>query len=213
MRKFLKYELDRYLRGRGAERKKEVPLERVENQPYIHYSKGGMVMYALQDAIGEDKVNQALKALRDRVAYQEPPYAISTDFVDELRKVVPADRAYLVHDLFEAITLYENRALSATYRPVGKGKYEVTLKVKAKKVQADETGNEHEVPLNDWIDVGLLDDQGRVAYREKRRITQPETELKLTVSWIPAKAGIDPLSLLIDRQPDDNVVKVERTSS
>ena len=56
MRRFLKYELDRYLLGRGTEQKKELPLSRVENQPYIHYRKGSLAMYALQDYIGEDAV-------------------------------------------------------------------------------------------------------------------------------------------------------------
>ncbi len=41
IRKFLKYELDRYLRARGGEVLEELPLMRVENQPYIHYQKGG----------------------------------------------------------------------------------------------------------------------------------------------------------------------------
>ncbi|HSE12987.1 MAG TPA: hypothetical protein VLB69_10165, partial [Rudaea sp.] len=40
MRKFLKYELDRYLRGRAGEVVEEMPLALVENQPYIHYRKG-----------------------------------------------------------------------------------------------------------------------------------------------------------------------------
>ena len=43
IRKFLKYELDTYLRGRGGETIEELPLERVENQPYIHYQKGSLV--------------------------------------------------------------------------------------------------------------------------------------------------------------------------
>ena len=46
MRRFLKYELDRYLRGRGGELIEELPLMRVENQPYIHYRKGSLVFYA-----------------------------------------------------------------------------------------------------------------------------------------------------------------------
>ncbi len=58
MRRFLKYEMDRYLNGRSAERKKELPLERVENQGYIHYSKASVVFYALQDYVGEDKVSK-----------------------------------------------------------------------------------------------------------------------------------------------------------
>jgi len=60
MKRFLSYELDRYLMGRAAERKKEMPLALVENQPYIHYQKGSLVMYALQDYIGESTANQAL---------------------------------------------------------------------------------------------------------------------------------------------------------
>ena len=49
IRRFLKYELDNYLRSRQAEVVAEVPLERVEIQPYIHYRKGAVVMYLLQE--------------------------------------------------------------------------------------------------------------------------------------------------------------------
>ena len=45
MRKFLKYEMDNYLRSRGTERLKERPLLTVEaNQGYIHYRKGSVVL-------------------------------------------------------------------------------------------------------------------------------------------------------------------------
>ena len=60
MKKFLRFELDRYLRGRAQERNEEEPAVRVDpNQGYIHYNKGALVMYALQDYIGEDRVNEA----------------------------------------------------------------------------------------------------------------------------------------------------------
>ena len=45
MKKFLKYEMDDYLRDRGSERLKELPLMKVENQGYVHYNKGSLVMY------------------------------------------------------------------------------------------------------------------------------------------------------------------------
>lgn len=38
------YELDNYLRSRGGEVLEELPLNRVENQGYIHYRKGSVVM-------------------------------------------------------------------------------------------------------------------------------------------------------------------------
>ena len=37
-----------------------MPLLLVENQPYIHYNKGSMALYALRDLIGEDSINLAL---------------------------------------------------------------------------------------------------------------------------------------------------------
>ncbi len=43
LERYLKYELDVYLRGRTTERKKEQPLEFVEGQGYIHYNKASLV--------------------------------------------------------------------------------------------------------------------------------------------------------------------------
>ncbi|MGL6043234.1 MAG: ABC transporter permease/M1 family aminopeptidase, partial [Sandaracinobacteroides sp.] len=60
IRRFLKYELDSYLRSRGGEVIEELPLNRVENQGYIHYRKGSLVMYLLADRLGEDRVNAML---------------------------------------------------------------------------------------------------------------------------------------------------------
>ena len=49
MREFLKYNHNRYLSGRSQEVDKEVPLYKVENQPHIHYGKGSLILFALQD--------------------------------------------------------------------------------------------------------------------------------------------------------------------
>src|SRR5437660_4952666 len=104
MKRFLKYELDMYLVGRGTERKKEQALYRNENQPYIHYRKGSIAMYALQDAIGEENVNRALASYIKKVAYQEPPYTTSRDLLAEFRAVTPPEFQYFITDLFETIT-------------------------------------------------------------------------------------------------------------
>ena len=85
MRKFLKFELDSYLRSRGGDILEEQPLERVENQPYIHYRKGSLVMYRLQDEIGEDAVNRALRHLLHDYAFKGPPYPTSAELVKDIR--------------------------------------------------------------------------------------------------------------------------------
>ena len=114
----------------------------------------------------------------------------------------------MIDDLFERIVLYDNRALSATMKPLAGGRFEVTLKVLAKKLVADAQGKEQEVALDDIVDVGVLDDAGEPLVLERRRITQAENTFTLIVDRQPAKAGIDPLNKLIDRQPKDNTVAV-----
>ncbi len=218
MKKFLKYEMDRYLRGRGGETQREMPLMQVENQPYIHYRKGSVIMYALKEFIGEEALNGALKALVDSTAYREPPYPTTLTLMGLLEEVTPDSLQYLLTDMFEEITLYSNRTLEANYKPLDNGKYEVTFKTESKKFKADSAGLETPVQhLNDWVDIGIYGeapkgkDQGKLIYQERVKINQEENTFTIKVDEKPAKAGIDPNHLLIDRVPDDNVKKVDKT--
>jgi hypothetical protein len=211
MKKFLRYQLDGYLRGRAQERDEEKPLLRVEPlQGYIHYNKGGQVMYALADYIGEDRVSQALATLVKEWAFKGPPYPTALDLENELKKVTPPEFQYLYEDWFETITLFDNRAVSASYSQLPDGKYQVRISVEAKKYRADGKGQEHLIPLHDQIDIGVLDADGKFLYLEKHKIEQEHQEFTVTVDKAPAKAGIDPLIKLIDRNPDDNVIDVKK---
>jgi aminopeptidase N len=208
MKRFLKYELDSYLVGRATERKAEEPLYRNENQPYIHYRKGSLAMYALQDAIGEEAVNRALASLLRKWAFHGPPYPTSRDLLAEFRAVTPPQYQYLIADLFETITLYENRAVSATWQRRGDSRYEVKLTVEAKKLRADENGAQREVPMDDWIDIGVLGKDEKPLFLEKRRVAAGRSTYTLEVAEPPLRAGIDPIVKLVDRRPDDNTVAV-----
>jgi ABC-2 type transport system permease protein len=210
MKKFLSFQLDGYLRGRAQERNEERPLYRVEpNQGYIHYNKGGLVMYALQDYIGEAAVSKALAAFTKDYAFQSAPYPTSLDLIGYLKKVTPPEFLYLYDDFFENITIYDNRAVSAAYTKMPDGKFEVHLVVEAKKYRADGKGQEHQIPVNDYVDIGVLDGDGRYLYLQRQKIDKENAEFTMSVEKLPAQAGIDPLIKLIDRNPDDNVIKVE----
>ena len=210
MKRFLRYELDRYLHGRGAARRAEMPLVRVENQTYVHYAKGSLAMYALQDYIGEDAVDAALAKLLAKHRFQPPPYPDARELVADLRAATPPEYPHLIEDLFETITLYENRATHASSTHRADGKYDVVIDVRAKKLRATELGGETEVPIDDFIDVGVVDKDGKVLALERKKIDAPESRFTLTVDAEPAKAGIDPLNKLIDRMPDDNLTRVEK---
>jgi aminopeptidase N len=211
MRRFLKYELDSYLRGRGGELVEELPLYLVENQPYVHYRKGSVVMYALRDAIGEAAVNRALRRLIAAEAFQGPPFPTTRDLLAAIRAETPPAQQSLVTDLFERITLFENRAVAAEAHRRADGKWVVDLTLVAGKLYADGAGRETPAPLDAWIDVGVFgpkpEQEGRpepVLYLRKHRFASGETRLRVVVDGEPAEAGIDPLNKLVDRNSEDN---------
>jgi len=210
MREFLKYNHDRYLRGRSQEVDKEVPLYKVENQGHIHYGKGSLILFALQDYIGEEKVNMAMKNYLDEYKYLDSPYSTSLDFLKHLEPQVPDSLKHLIADWFKEITLYDNRMKEATYKKLENGKYKLTTKIVSVKMHADTMGNETQVDINDWIDIGVLDkDEESLIHIERVKIDQPEMTFTFSLDTIPAKAAIDPRRLLIDRVYDDNVKVVD----
>jgi aminopeptidase N len=217
MPKFLKYELDRYLGARSGEAIEELPLLLVENQQYIHYNKASLVFYALAEYIGEDALNQALSDYIAEVGFQDPPYTVSHDLYEHLKRATPDRYRYLLEDMFERITLYDNRALSATLRERDDGKFDVDLELQISKLYADGKGVETPAEtFDDWIEVGVYVERERDGetideplYLELHRFDGSETELTFTVDERPTKAGIDPRNLLIDRAPRDNTRSVE----
>ena len=209
MRRFLRYDLDRYLRGRALENAKELPLAQNEDQGYIHYRKGGLAMYLLQDVLGEDKVNAVLHDLLVQHAFHAAPYPGVQVLTDALRRIAPPQHAYLVDDLFESIVLYENRATTAMARKRADGKYSVTLAASASKMRAGELGEEQDAPLRDVIEFGVDDKDGKPLLRERRIVGSRDVTVMLVVDGVPARAGIDPDNKLIDRKPSDNMIDVE----
>lgn len=217
MHRFLRHELDTYLRGRGGEVRHEPPLALVQREPYVWYQKGGQIMYTLADYIGEDKVNLALHNFLTEYRYanatntQTAPYPDSRQFVAALRAQTQPELQYLIDDGFESIVLYDNKAVSATATPTADHKYKVILTVQARKVKADGNGNESPMPLNDYIEIGVFKgpkDEEQPLYLQKKRLTQEQNTFEIIVDEKPTRAGIDPYNKLIDRIADDNMIDV-----
>ncbi len=215
MRKFLKYELDRYLAMRATERVKEMPLALNENQQYIHYNKASVVFYALKDYVGEAAVNAVLAAFLKDKAFQSPPYTTSYELLAMLRAGTDAKWAGLIEDMFDKITFFDNRVTQATAKKRADGKYEVTLAVHAEKKYTDGVGKESEGKVDIPIDIGVFaraadgkEANEKVLYLEKREIKDGDSTLTLVVDGEPYEAGIDPYNKLVDRNSNDNRKKV-----
>ena len=212
VRTYLKHDLDSYLKGRRSELRGEQTLARVTRQGYVWYAKGSLVMYALKDYFGEERLNAVLRAFLDKTKFQDTHPTVD-DFINDLRAAMPNDLKELVTDFFETITLFDNRAVSATWRETPDHRYAVTLKVLSAKLRADDKGNEKEIPIDDLVDIGVFAGKGKdekALFLEKRRVTRRESTFEVIVDQQPTRAGIDPYNKLIDRVSDDNVVAVKK---
>ncbi|MEN9628729.1 MAG: hypothetical protein RJA10_1956, partial [Pseudomonadota bacterium] len=218
IRKFLKYELDRYLRARGGELIEELPLARVENQPYIHYQKGTLAMYWLREVVGTQVVNRALQRLIELHAFRSAPYPSSTDFLRLLREEAGPQHDKLISDLFERITLVDARATAARAVKRPDGRWDLTLEIEARKLVADGKGKEAEEPLDEPFDIGVFTaEPGKPGFKpasvlhfQRHPVKTGRQVLQLVVDQAPRWAGVDPYNKRIDRNSDDNLREVER---
>jgi aminopeptidase N len=216
MRRFLKYELDRYLSGRGGELIEELPLMRVEDQNYIHYRKGSLIFYRLREEIGEDNLNRALAAfIRDK-AFQQAPFTTTLELLDYIRAQTPPDKQKLLEELFAKIVLYDTKIVAASAKPRADGKFDVRIEYETQKQESDGLGKETALPLDDWMQVGVFARQAgegehteRPLYLQPQHITQGKGTIAVVVDTAPFEVGLDPYNKLIDRNPDDNRKRVE----
>jgi ABC-2 type transport system permease protein len=218
MKKFLKYEMDKYLMGRTLEGKGELPLMLTENQQYIHYNKGSVVMYALRDLLGEDTLNAAISAYLNKTKFSGPIYSNSEEFVAYIRQATPDSLQYLITDLFEKITLYENYVKKLDYKQLPDKTYKVTLTVGSAKFYSDSIGKQKAATVNDYMDVGVFASKtvnGKETEKQlvlqRIKMDKPEKTFEFIVQEKPVSAGIDPYHKLIDRTPKNNTYKFGQT--
>jgi len=174
-----------------------------------------VVMYLLQDRLGEDRVNRMLAGLLDKYRFKSQPYPRSTELVNGFLSLArtPAERE-LVLDLLDRITVYDLKTQSAAVRKLPDGNFETLLTVEGSKAHVDGKGVEKPAALADDIDIGLFDQRpGLGAFAAKDVISMERMPVKSGTQQIrvvskrkPAFAGVDPYNKYIDRNSDDNVV-------
>jgi ABC-2 type transport system permease protein len=229
MRKFLTYELDAYLRGRGQEFLQEMPLMRAENQSYIHYRKGSIVMMAIADRIGYDAFNQALKGMLETFTPSYERFATTTDLVKAIKAVSSQEHYDFIDQQFSQITIYDLELQSAKItdseasaeNSINGSAQTIALKIQTKQFMADGSGNETRGEFSDKVDIVVFSDDPnsakediQILYRQKHMLSDGENLLEITLSDANATTlehayvGVDPFIRYIDRNSADNIVKL-----
>jgi ABC-2 type transport system permease protein len=194
--------------------RQSVPLLRALD-PYAGYRKGPFALFAMREYMGEERVNLAFRRVMEPHRTASLPGATSMDLYRELQAVTPDSLRPLLHDLFAANTFWELGTERATARQTAAGTWQVTLRIKARKVTVDPAGTETEVPMDEWIPIGVFAptgqgaDFGETLYLRSHRIRSGAQTITVTVPKKPSDAGIDPYLILIDTERFDNVEEVE----
>jgi ABC-2 type transport system permease protein len=87
------------------------------------------------------------------------------------------------------------------------GKYKVSLRFEGVKHRCDESGKETPAPFRNEVEFVVFGQRGEILYRSRRPVAAGPQTLDFIVDRLPVWAGIDPFHLLIDRNPDDNIVE------
>jgi ABC-type transport system involved in multi-copper enzyme maturation permease subunit len=195
--------------------RQSVPLLRAMD-PYAAYRKGPAALFAMREYMGEDRVNLGWRRFLAKHRSGAAPPATSMDLYRELQAVTPDSLRYLLRDLFEENTFWELETERATAKQAAGGAWQVTIRIEARKVTVAPTGVETEVPMDEWIPIGVFapSDQegpefGETLYLRSHRIRSGQQTITVTVPKKPSDAGIDPYLLLIDLERFDNVEEVQ----
>ncbi|BAU54330.1 ABC transporter permease/M1 family aminopeptidase [Mucilaginibacter gotjawali] len=205
-----------YLFVRRRLEEPEHPLIR-SNTWFEWGGKAAVALYGLRDMIGEDSINAALREFKNAYAFKsKPPFAGSNNLYAYLQKHTPDSLKYFLEDTWQKITLYDNKLLDVKAVPTGKNnEYKVTLNTEVAKVYIDSKGND--VPalkMNDYITIGIFaadskNKEGRTQVHplclKRYKLAHGRHAFTLIVKGKPVRAGIDPYSKLIDRNPNDNM--------
>lgn len=204
---FLKQQRKRYLKGRATATVKEPPLSRAAEQQYIFYGKGAMAFNAMRHYLGVQELNKVLKEfLVDYRLQEEAPYPTSLNLIERLKRATPDSLQYLIKDYFEAVTFYDNRIEKAEVLALGNERYQLKLDFSVKKFNGDR--QESSLPLNDFLEIGVYNEDGEVLATESLRITVGKNKMEIEINKKPSKVILDPNYLLIEKDIEDNQLSI-----
>lgn len=213
--------LDQHRRARN-----ESPLYLVEpNESYVHYAKGLIAFNSLNEYLGEEAFNSALKNFFTNFKSIEAPYPTSIDLVNEIKKVTPDSLQYLVHDFLETVTLYDNSIVNSQIKELKNGKFEIEIEFNISKFRNhnsnekvfEEDGSTltyktgkgeiiQSLPLNDYIEIGFFGKDKQLIKLKKYPVSSINNTLTISLDKEPSNVLLDPFKLLIEENIKNNEI-------
>lgn len=210
LRKYLRTDNELYFSLRNLNGQRELPLDKTWEQPFVHYQKGGLAMYAIRESLGEKKVNDALKALIDNHSFPGMKPS-ADDFVKEMsRRATPFENA-MVKNHLKKVIVYDNSIKVLSCKAIADGRFKLRLLVSVRKI--DETGlKSKQLETDDLIDIGLFEaaeptwnSETKPIYFRKLHFVRPRTIVEVVVDKQPKVGAVDPYGYLPDGDQKNNI--------
>ncbi|MBO9675345.1 MAG: hypothetical protein J7577_17995 [Sphingobacteriaceae bacterium] len=205
LRRYLAYDNNLYFLNRNNT-DKERPLAKTLNQPYVHYQKGGLIMYAIKEMMSEKHFNALLHQFIADHEYPKPK-ATANDFVNALLNQASPEQQKFINDCFNEVVTYNLGIRMLDCKALKNGKYKIDAEIAAERV----SGNNKQSPVLE-IDLACFnqlerewDAKTKPLYFKKYKIKQNRTRISVIVDRKPKTIAVDPYGYLLDGDRSDNV--------
>jgi len=191
---------------------KEFPLAQTYGQNHVHYQKGGLVMYAAKEVLGEKLMSRILKDLISK--HRNPNQkAVTKDLIEELIKAAPANQKSFIDESFNQVVDYQMELNVLQCKKLANGKFSVDLQVKVGK---NKLGVDQLLAPDMDIDLAFftqpilgLDRNSQPIYLQKHHFNRLVTKLTLVVDQKPKTIALDPYGYLLDANLKDNMQELK----
>ncbi|NML21266.1 hypothetical protein HHL16_10305 [Pseudoflavitalea sp. G-6-1-2] len=213
VRNYLDTDQELYFKMRNEGNEKELPLS-TSDQGVVYYQKGGLTLFAIKEAIGEEQMNKVLATM---ISKYTPPgrAAIPQDFIRELKSVADSSKHAFIDDLLTRVIVYDAALKLVSCNKLPNGQYE--LKLDATLLKKDYTSGKPESALvNDDVSIAVFDqpesawnNQTKPVHTQRFHFSASQNQVKIVLDKNPAAVAIDPMNCMIDENRDNNVLVLQ----
>lgn len=203
-------------RARSKLQDEELPFMQEMKDSSMIRTKGALAIIYLAELVGQDKLEKALANLLNEWRYRPAPYPTAKEFLEHLKRELPAHSHTYLDDLFLTITNWRLQTKEAKTWITDNGKWILQAKVNVSKWHTKGLGEEIQGEMNTQIPITVFRNEKYTAdsiiHQKWISLESGENEITLTLDEKPSKFGIDAYLYLPDANPYDNVIDIEEIS-
>ena len=116
---------------------------------------------------------------------------------------------------FKKIITYDLGIEESSYKELANGTYEISVKLKAKRFETQESGKIKQITINEPIKIGVftthpsnVKDNSSILYYQSNTIKKEQTEIKIIVKELPKYISIDPFGTRSDENSTNNLFEL-----